>query len=177
MTHCAAILLAVLAATCGAATISADFSDAAWKAKPVAKVVALLSDMQAELEKEQDSDEDLYDKMTCWCEANDKAKTKAIAEATQRVSDLTSSIEYLTAKSLQLTEDIASFKSQIAANEKGLEEATALRAKEASEFHTSELDAVQATENLNAVMVTLSKHNEASLSQEQLLQVQKVLST
>merc|ERR1719321_2418227 len=114
-----------------AGLLLASASELAADEKPVQKVVRLLKDMQSELEKEQDEDEDLYDAFTCWCEANDKAKTKAIAEATQRISDLGSTIEMLTAKGAQLTEDIATLKGQIAENTQGLEEATALRAKEA----------------------------------------------
>jgi hypothetical protein len=40
------------------------------KKHPVSKVVTLLEDMKTELEKEADSDEELYDKMACWCEKN-----------------------------------------------------------------------------------------------------------
>merc|ERR1719450_1864040 len=44
---------------------------------PVQRVIALLKKMKAEHEKEAE----LYDKMVCWCETNEKEKTKAIADA------------------------------------------------------------------------------------------------
>merc|ERR1719217_1579840 len=80
--------------------------------KPIQKVVNLLKDMQTELEKEQDADEDMYDAYTCWCEANDKGKGKAIADAETKTSDLTASIEMLTAKSAQLKTDISTLKTE-----------------------------------------------------------------
>merc|ERR1719473_1094096 len=45
--------------------------------------------MLAQLEKEAAEDEEIYDKMACWCETNDKAKTKSIAEAEARIGELT----------------------------------------------------------------------------------------
>merc|ERR1719487_1867466 len=49
--------------------------------------------MLAQLEKEAEEDEAIYDKMACWCETNDKEKTKSIAEAEARIADLTTKIE------------------------------------------------------------------------------------
>merc|ERR1719217_1372714 len=53
--------------------------------------------MQKQLEQEAEEDEEIYEKMACWCETNDKEKTKAIADAEARIEDLTSAIESLTA--------------------------------------------------------------------------------
>merc|ERR1719321_280141 len=55
--------------------------------------------MLKQLEKEAEEDEEIYDKMACWCETNDKEKTKAIKDAEARIADLTSKIEELTANS------------------------------------------------------------------------------
>jgi len=169
--------LAFLSLCAGSFAISADFSDASWKVNGVAKVVNLLKDMQSELEKEQEADEDLYDAFTCWCEANDKAKTKAIADAVQRTDDLNSSIEMDTAKGHQLTNDIAELKRQIAENEDGLESSTSLRAKEGEEFHQNDLDAVQAIGNLKAATVAMQKHHGEALTQEAMLQLRQVLNS
>jgi len=168
-----AFLLLIAVSSSGA--LSADFTDDAWKQRPVSKVINLLKDMQQELEKEQDADEDLYDAMTCWCEANDKAKTKAIADAEQRTSDLTSAIEMYTAKHEQLTTDISELKRQIAENTAGLASASALREKEGSEFHENEKDSIQAIGNLKAAVVSLQKHHGEALTQEAMVQLRQVL--
>merc|ERR1719327_689477 len=54
------------------------------KNRPVSKVITLLKDMMEQLEKEAEEDEEIYEKMACWCETNDKEKTKAIADAEAR---------------------------------------------------------------------------------------------
>ena len=54
--------------------------------KPIVRVVNLLKDMASELEKEAITDAELYDKLACWCETNDKDKTKAIADANDAIA-------------------------------------------------------------------------------------------
>merc|ERR1719453_840382 len=76
-----------------------SFDVQAAKNRPVSKVITLLKDMLKQLEKEAEDDEEIYDKMACWCETNDKEKTKSIADAEARISDLTTKIEELTAMS------------------------------------------------------------------------------
>merc|ERR1719507_1068847 len=60
---------------------SLNFDVAAAKNRPVSKVITLLKDMLKQLEKEAEEDEEIYDKMACWCETNDKEKTKSITDA------------------------------------------------------------------------------------------------
>eukprot|EP00429_Kryptoperidinium_foliaceum_P079508 CAMPEP_0176214862 /NCGR_PEP_ID=MMETSP0121_2-20121125/16387_1 /TAXON_ID=160619 /ORGANISM="Kryptoperidinium foliaceum, Strain CCMP 1326" /LENGTH=67 /DNA_ID=CAMNT_0017553957 /DNA_START=73 /DNA_END=272 /DNA_ORIENTATION=+ len=45
-----------------------SFDVAAAKNRPVSKVITLLKDMNKQLEKEAEEDEEIYDKMACWCE-------------------------------------------------------------------------------------------------------------
>merc|ERR1719311_505190 len=49
--------------------------------------------MSAELDAEAKDDGELYDKLACWCETNDKDKTKAIADGKNSVASLTASFE------------------------------------------------------------------------------------
>jgi formiminotetrahydrofolate cyclodeaminase len=58
-----------------------SFDTDAAKNRPVSKVITLLKDMTKQLEKEAEEDQEIYDKLACWCTTNDKEKTKAIAEA------------------------------------------------------------------------------------------------
>ena len=59
-----------------------------------------MKDMQAQLEKEGKEDTEVYEKVTCWCETNDKDKTTAISDAESRITELTSTIEEATASTL-----------------------------------------------------------------------------
>merc|ERR1711920_422909 len=87
-----------------AASLSFDAADA--KNRPVSKVITLLKDMLKQLEKEAEEDEEIYDKVACWCETNDREKTKAIADAEAKIADLTTKIEELTAASARLNTEI-----------------------------------------------------------------------
>merc|ERR1712224_727885 len=97
---------------------------------PVAKVVNLLKDMQAQLQKEQE--QEIYDAMECWCETNNKAKTKAISDGEMKSKDLAAAIEEYTAKSAQLKVDIEEADKEIKASTDAIAKATAIREKEAS---------------------------------------------
>jgi hypothetical protein len=48
-------------------TSSLTFDAEAAKNRPVSKVITLLKDMLKQLEKEAEEDEEIYDKMACWC--------------------------------------------------------------------------------------------------------------
>merc|ERR1719345_69407 len=96
---------------------SLRFDVDAAKERPVTKVVNLLKDMQKQLEKEAEEDEEIYEKMACWCETNDKAKTKAIADAEAHIEDLTSTIEELSASSARLNTEIKNLEAEVAENQ------------------------------------------------------------
>merc|ERR1719197_2165238 len=97
------------------------------KNRPVAKVIKLLQDMLAQMEKEAEEDQEVYDKFVCWCETNDKEKTKAIADGEARIENLTAKIEELTALSSQLQTELKNLEKEVAKNQKALDEATAMR--------------------------------------------------
>jgi len=131
------------------------------KNRPVTKVINLLKDMQAQLEKEQKEDEEVYEKVACWCETNDKEKTAAIEEAEAHITDLTSSIEELTAQSSRLNTEIKNLEAEIAKNEEALAKATAIRQKELAEFNAEEKDMLQSIGALKSAVTVLSKHHSS----------------
>merc|ERR1719172_550669 len=94
------------------------------KNRPVAKVIKLLEDMLAQMEKEAEEDQEVYDKFVCWCETNDKEKTKAIADAEARIENLGAKIEELTALSSQLQTELKNLEKEVAKNQEGLDKAT-----------------------------------------------------
>jgi len=157
----AAILLAVFAGSC-LASVQDDT-----KNRPVSKVITLLKDMVAQLEKEAEEDEEVYETMGCWCETNDKAKTKSIADAEQMISDLTATIEELTASGARLNTEIANLEKEVAKNSAALDTATALRTKELAEFNAEEKDSLQTISSLKSAVIALSKHHEAALLQKE----------
>jgi len=114
-----------------------------------------------QLEKEQAEDEDVYEKMQCWCETNDKEKTQAIEDAEQHIQDLTSAIEELTGASARLGAEIKNLESEVASNQESLDQATAIRQKQLAEFNAEEKDLLQSIKALDSAIVVLSKHHSA----------------
>lgn len=129
---------------------------------PVTQVVALLKEMQQTLQSEMTEDAALYDKLACWCSTNEREKTTAISDGGGKVTELTSEIQALTAKIAQLEADVKQLEAEAAEEKKALAEATAIREKEAAQFHSEELDSIQAIETLKAAIVVLSKHHGGS---------------
>ena len=147
------------------ATSSLTFDAEAAKNRPVTKVVNLLKDMLKQLEKEAEEDEEIYDQLACWCATNEKEKTKSVAGAEQHITDLTTSIEDLTASSSRLGTEIKNLEKEVAENQHALDQATAIRQKELAEFVQEEKDLLQSIDGLASAIKVLSKHNGASFLQ------------
>merc|ERR1711953_1348111 len=144
---------------------SLSFDIAAAKNRPVSKVITLLKDMGKQLEKEAEEDEEIYDKMACWCETNDKEKTKAIADAEAKIDDLTTKIEEYTAASARLNTEIKNLESEVAKNQESLDKATAIREKQLAEFNAEEKDLLESISALKAAITVLSKHQGGAFLQ------------
>mmetsp|Transcript_97928 Transcript_97928/g.285732 ORF Transcript_97928/g.285732 Transcript_97928/m.285732 type:complete len:700 (+) Transcript_97928:953-3052(+) len=118
--------------------------------------------MQGTLEKEMKEDEELYDKLACWCNKNEYDKDEAISSSESKVAELGSTIESLTAKGDGLKTSIKELEDELAADKTALAEASALREKQQKEFHGHETDSIQAIENLKAAIEVLSKHHNTA---------------
>ena len=121
--------------------------------------------MLKQLEKEASEDEELYETMTCWCETNDREKTKAIADAEAKIEDLGVKIEELTARSGKLGVEIKNLEKEVGKNQAALDKATEIRQKELSEFNDEEKDLLGSISALKSAVTVLGKHNAASLLQ------------
>jgi hypothetical protein len=132
---------------------------------PVTRVVNLLKEMQNTLNKEQEEDEALYDKLACWCNNNKYEKNGASDAATAKISDLEATIEMLTARSKELNTKIKELETEAAADKSALAEASALRKKQLGDFHAMELDNIAALENLKSAIMVLSRHQGSAFPQ------------
>merc|ERR1719428_1979763 len=128
--------------------------------------------MAAELDKEAKQDQELYDKLACWCETNDKDKTKAIADGNEASASLTASIEKNTALASTRETEIAALTDEVAALTKALEEAKALREKQNDEFNSTEKDLIQSIHSLKNAVMQLGK-TRGEQPAEELLQRQQ----
>jgi hypothetical protein len=163
-------LVLVLAAT--AFGLQVDFSSKEWKENPIQKVVRLLNEMQAQIEKEGAEDEAMMEQMGCWCETNEREKTTAIELADQRIRDLTSAIPEYAAKAVEAEVTIKQLEKEVAQNTEALSKATEVRAKEQEEFRTGEKDLIGSIASLKNAVQMMSK---VQLNQESLLQVKSLI--
>merc|ERR1719321_2059630 len=60
---------------------------------PIIRVVGLLKEMQATIQKEQDEDESLYKELACWCNSGSYEKNSQISDAEAKISNLEATIE------------------------------------------------------------------------------------
>jgi len=173
------LLLALFAASVQGA-LKVDFSASSQKPSAVAKVIGLLGEMKAQIEKEASEDADMYEKLGCWCTTNKEEKTTAVAAAQQLITDLNAAIPEAAAKAAQCEVDIKQLTKEIKANTAALEEATGIREKEEAEYRTNEKDMISSLASLkNAIgvmsKVQLTQKGSAPISQESLAQVQAIL--
>merc|ERR1719502_2468127 len=124
--------------------------------------------MRAELVAEADKEAEMYDKMVCWCETNEKEKKKAIADAEALDKELSAEIASRAAKFGEDATEIERLKEQIAEDTKSLKEATAIREAEAAKFRETNKDLTQSITNVKNAIQILSKHNAAGASFVQL---------
>jgi len=137
---------------------------------PVTRVTNLLKEMSSTLNKEQEEDEALHDKLACWCSNNEYEKKGASEAAIAKIADLEATIEMLTARSAELKTRIKELETEVAADKSSLSKATAIREKQLKEFHGMELDNIAALENLKAAIVVLGRHQGAAFPQAGFLQ-------
>jgi len=173
------LVATLIVAVQAALRLDASFANDANEAKnyPVTKVVNLIKDMQAQLQKEAEEDEEVYEKLACWCETNDKEKTAAIEEAEARITALTSAIEEGTATSSRLNTEIKNLEAEIAKNQESLDKATAMRQEELAEFNAEEKDVLQSIGALKSAIIVLSKHHEflQTMPSEQLINIASMI--
>lgn len=126
-------------------------------ASPVSKVVRLLKDMQEQLISEKKQDEDMYEALSCWCKKNGAGKDTAVQVSEQKITNLGSEIEALSAKQSELEQSITTLNTEVASNTEALAAATKLREDELSKFNAEEKDMALSIDSLEDALVVLEK--------------------
>jgi len=142
------------------------------KERPVMKVVRLLKDLAAELEKEKAEDEAVFESLDCWCKTNEKEKTQAIAVGKAKMAELKSAQEEFMAKIEELRGSIAETRAKLQEDQEALDKATAIRMQESKAFHSEETELMGIVQSCKQAILVLSKHHP---SLEQLRSVAKNL--
>jgi chromosome segregation ATPase len=157
---------------CSASAMNVDDLDKNWE-KPITKVLGMLKDMSAQLEKEAEEDAEMFEKMGCWCETNDKEKTKAIEDAKRHITALTAANEADTAKISSLETEITKLGEEIAKATSVLEQATAIKAKETAAYEADKADMEGSQASLKGAVDALGKAHPSAASMMQVREIIK----
>ena len=133
------------------------------KDRPVTKVVTLLKDMLKELEAEAEQDEEIYDKMACWCETNEKDLTKRVKDAKADIEWMKVKIDELGDLSVRLGLELTVHAEELSKFKASLDEATLIRMKELAEFQEQEKDLILSIKSLKDAIIVLKKHHPDSV--------------
>merc|ERR1719223_1080905 len=158
MTFAPLLLVAVLSTAVAMTALQTDMA-MNLKERPVMKVVRLLQDTKAELEKELEDDKAVYELMTCWCTSGTKDKEAAIEAGKAKIAELEASMGADAAKMSELKQKRKETLDEVNADHKALMDATAMRMEENKEFQASETDYLEAISASKNAVIVLSKHN------------------
>merc|ERR1719324_1106544 len=132
--------------------------------RPVSRVVKLLKAMKVELEKDAEADQEIYDKVKCWCIKNVQETTKSISEAEARINDLFSTVKEAASKRGQLQAEIKGLQDQVTDMKEELKKATEIREKESALFTEEEQETMQAVKALKSAIAAIQKQHAAIAS-------------
>jgi len=123
---------------------------------PMAKVVTLLENMKAKIEKTGKSEQSSYDKYTCWCEDTMAEKGEAITKAKDKLEDLQNNIVKNKAGLGSGGATIKQLQKEIGENVESQKEATTVRDKENAEYTSERGEAEQCIGALEASIKVLT---------------------
>merc|ERR1719267_267329 len=158
MLKCLASTVLLSAAAATSAALQTDLA-MNLQERPVMKVVRLLQDTKAELEKELEDDKAVYELMTCWCTSGTKDKEAAIETGKAKIAELEASMGADAAKMSELKQKRKETLDEVNADHKALMDATGMRMKENKEFQASETDYLEAIDAAKNAIIVLGKHN------------------
>jgi len=104
----------------------------------IQKVVELLDECKAKVQKDLDAETKAMEEYTAFCDDELKDKGYAIETAGRSIEDLTATIDSSTANIGELTDEIATLGTTIAAKSAELDEATKVRAAGSADFSAAE---------------------------------------
>jgi len=170
------VLTLPVAALLKQGTAAAEAEDVNLDVNPVSKIVKLLKDMQTRLTEEAETDETIYEKMTCYCEVTEKEKKASIAAAEATIDESTAAIEENSALSAQLKTEIENLKNEMAKAQDAIDEATGLRESEREEFEAENKELLETIDALDRALEVLGKHQSFLEVKKQLQRLKRVKS-
>jgi len=124
---------------------------------PVQKVVELLDECKAKVQKDLDAEAKMMEEYTTFCDDELKDKGYAIETAGSAIEDLTASIESATAQIGALSDEIATLGTTIAAKSSELAGATKVRETGNADFKAAEAELLKSVDELGRAATVLKR--------------------
>merc|ERR1719218_461144 len=123
----------------------------------IQKVVELLDECKAKVQKDLDAETKAMEEYTAFCDDELKDKGYAIETAGRAIGDLTATIDSSTANVGELSDEIATLGTTIAAKSKELADATKVREAQAADFSAAEKELVKDIDMLSRAATVLKR--------------------
>jgi len=141
----------------------------AWGAgTPVAKVISMLSDLQARIVKEGDASQKEFAEFSEWCEDRSRNLDFEIKTGTSQVEELNAAIAQEFALTSTMIVRIEELAGGLATDEADLKAATQIRDKEAVDFAAEEKELAEAVDILRRAIQILEREMQGGASMLQL---------
>jgi len=150
------------------AAIAALAPAVAEEGSPIAKVIQMVSDLQAKVIGEGEVSQKEYDEFSEWCEEQSKNLQFEIKTGKATVEELTATIQSETAKIAELTTEIEELAADISKDEADLKAATGIRNKENADFVAEEKELVDTIDTLSRALQILEREMAKGASMVQL---------
>lgn len=125
-----------------------DASGDQFEGSPVTKVVRMLKDLEEKLEKEAETEKDLYDKFRCWGTSTVESKTKSVEDAESRIRYLTDYILDISSGKVTFTLNKEELEKEFASAHADTLNTTGERNVTHNEFEITETEEEEAVEGL-----------------------------
>jgi len=137
-------------------------------ASPIAKVVSMISELQAKVIKEGDAAQNEFAEFSEWCEDRSRNLGFEIKTGKSQVEDLTAAIAEEVAMSTSLTAKIEELGSSLATDEADLKAATAIRNTEAGNFAAEQADLSETVDMVRRASQIIGREMQGGASMLQL---------
>jgi hypothetical protein len=142
---------------------------------PIRKVVTMIEEMKATVEKEAKEDLKAYDEYKCWCNTGGAEKKKAIEYATETIADLEAFLGDAAGREGELKTEIGVLTQDIADDNSAIAQASGVRDKENAEFAVTEADLKSSIGLLKEAIETISKAQTLAQVSPALVEVRSVV--
>jgi len=126
-------------------------------ANPIRKVVTMLQKIEAKVQKEAKTEEELFNKYMCYCKTGSNDLQLAISSSDAKIPEVESAIKEAEASKAQLESDLKAHQADRTEAKATMEKATAIREKEAKVYAGVKAEADANIAAINKAVASLEK--------------------